>query len=106
MLKEKIKEFINKQAEGNNKKKIENLVVFLIILIITVIAINMIWKQDKTENKNEKISGTEELDIINNIENNNEEVQGENLEKKLENILSNMTGVRERKSTYYIFRKQ
>ena len=103
MLKEKIKEFINKQVEGNNKKKIENLIVFLIILIITVIAINMIWKQDKTENNNEKIMGTKELAILNNVENNNEEIQGDELEKKLENILSNMNGVRERKSTYYIF---
>ena len=39
MLKEKIKNFVTKKTEGNNKKNIENLVVFLILLIITVIAI-------------------------------------------------------------------
>ena len=33
----------------DQKRKTENLVVFLIILIITVICINVIWKEDKTE---------------------------------------------------------
>ena len=39
-----------KGALLNDKKKIENLVVFVIILIITIIAINMIWNDDKTNN--------------------------------------------------------
>lgn len=46
MLKENIKKIkgaISKQKEQNNKKSIENLVVFLILLIITIIAINTIW---------------------------------------------------------------
>ena len=42
----KIKEMF-KSSEGNSKKKIENLVVFVIILIITMIVINMILKDDK-----------------------------------------------------------
>ena len=47
MLKEqidKIKSMITKDNEGNNKKKIENLVVFVIILIVTIIIINYVWK--------------------------------------------------------------
>ena len=43
MIKKKIQEFIKKKTEGNNKKNIENLFVFLVLLIITVIAINVIW---------------------------------------------------------------
>ncbi len=47
---EKIKGLIKKEGEQNNKKKIESLVVFLIILIITILAINTIWNEDKKEN--------------------------------------------------------
>ena len=44
MFKEKIKELVSKSDDGNNKKKIENLVFFLIILIEVLVAINLIWK--------------------------------------------------------------
>ena len=54
MLKEKIQGFIAKKTEGNTKRKIENLIVFLIILIVTIVAINMIWKEDKKEAKQEE----------------------------------------------------
>ena len=47
MFIEKIKDLININKEGSNKKKIENLVVFIIILIITIKAINNIWSTDK-----------------------------------------------------------
>lgn len=39
-----LREKINKIKEGTNKKKIENLVAFVIILIVTVVAINYILK--------------------------------------------------------------
>ena len=43
MLKDKLKEFISKtQKEGNNKRKIENLAVFVVILIVTLVIINLI----------------------------------------------------------------
>ena len=35
MLKEKVKSLIKKKTEGNNKKTIENLIVFLILLVIS-----------------------------------------------------------------------
>ena len=46
LFKEKLKNLISKKTEGNNKKNIENLLVFLVLLIITVIAINTIWGKD------------------------------------------------------------
>ena len=58
MLKESIKKFkesISKQKEQNNKKNIENLVVFLILLIITIIAINTIWGGKKEETNQQTI---------------------------------------------------
>ena len=42
-----LKDKFKKNTEGNSKRKIENLVVFLILLIITVIAINTIWGNGK-----------------------------------------------------------
>lgn len=43
-----------KGKEIPNKRKVENLVVFLIILIITIIAINSIIKNDKPKTKDEQ----------------------------------------------------
>ena len=51
MIKEKIKSLVKKKTSGDNKKTLENLIVFLVLLIITVIAINIIWGK---ENNNEK----------------------------------------------------
>ena len=94
MLKDKIESFkslISKKEDGNNKKKIENLVVFLIILIITVISINIIWDKD-TEKENGDTNSYKELadsdKASTNLENNEY-----NLEEKLKNILSKINGV-------------
>ena len=60
MLKEKLnklKVIVEGKGEGNKQKKIENLVVFLIILIITVIAINVIWKDKESVIKEENTFG-------------------------------------------------
>lgn len=87
MLKEKLQGLIKKNPEGNSKKKMENLVIFLVILIVTLIAVNTIWNgKEETENNSNK-----ELAEINNIE---ETANGEsNLEKNLENILMKLKGV-------------
>lgn len=90
MLKEKIKNFITKKTEGNNKKNIENLVVFLILLIITVIAINMIWGKEEEqveEQASYKVlaSQTENSNII--------EESEYDLQAELEDILSKMDGI-------------
>ena len=44
--------FLAKIENGGNKKSIENLVVFVIILIATIIFINYIWNGDKKNDKN------------------------------------------------------
>lgn len=86
MLKERLIKIF--KDDGNNKKKTENLVFLLIILVITVVAINMIWKDEKegtdvTNETNKKLAdNTEENSISNN-----------SLEEKLEYILSNINGV-------------
>lgn len=97
MFEEKIKKFKellkikNIKEEGNNKRKIENLIVFIIILIITIILINSIWNKDKKQD----ISNIEKSNNIvlsqkeSNISNNN----NLELEEKLENILKNIQGV-------------
>ena len=91
MLKEKIKKFILNKTSKDNKKNIENLVVFLILLIITVISINLIWGKDKTkkeETSSYKVLAEETENISNNLK-----TDEYNLEKELEDILSNMQGV-------------
>ena len=85
MLKEKWNQLL--KGEGNHKKKIENLVFFLVILIITIIAINMIWKEDQPEESNtkdtsKKLASQETATY-----------EGDSLEAKLETILSNINGV-------------
>lgn len=95
MIKEKLKKVKEKlkQKDGeNNKKTIENLVVFAIILIITIVAINYIWSDDSkkqtiTNDSNKKLA-MEEANKQNEINDNNE-----NIEERLENILSNIKGV-------------
>ena len=87
MLKDKIIKLF--KDDVNNKKKTENLVFLLIVLIITVIAINFIWKDDTKENSNN-------IDISKKLATNNEnktEYEQNSLEIKLENILSNISGV-------------
>lgn len=99
MLKESIKKFkesISKQKEQNNKKNIENLVLFLILLIITIIAINTIWggKKEETNQENGNTSYKKLAENINNsIDSNNSQLNEYNLEENLEDILSKITGV-------------
>lgn len=86
MLKERLIKIF--KEEGNNKKKIENLVFFLIILVITIVAINFIWKDDKKDDTNtndnsKKLATTTQEQTY----------QEDSLETKLENILSNISGV-------------
>lgn len=91
-----IKSKFNKESEGNNKRKIENLVVFLVLLIITIIAINTIWG-DKNEEvkKDDNKSSYKQLaeSIDNNIDSNNQQLTEYNLEQSLEDILSKISGV-------------
>jgi len=91
MLKNKIQSFIKKKTGEDSKKNIENLVVFLILLIITVIAINIIWnKEDKSKEEisTYKVLAENTLKESNILENNEYD-----LEQRLEDILYKMSGV-------------
>ena len=98
MFKDKLKSLI-KPEEGNknNKKKIENLVFFVVILIVTIVIINIIWNGDKNSSKDKDLqndtskqlasSNTHSLEVSSNSRN--------ELEIKLEEVLSKIQGVGE-----------
>lgn len=96
----KIKKMLMKNTEEKSegkkdKKKIENLVAFLIILIITLIAINVILK-DNSKPKENVDSAYKELageTKVTEKSSNKDELEG-----KIESILETMSGVRESKS--------
>lgn len=100
MLKErisKLKELITNNEKGDNKRTIENLVAFLVILIITIIAINMIWKNDNKKKKNENSTYTKQF-AESNISsykdiNKQEYGTGKDIEERLKTILSKIQGV-------------
>ena len=96
MLKEqmiKIKERFLVNQEGNNKKKIENLVIFIVILIITIIVINSIWNSDKKDNNTNESNTGKVLAELKEAPTDNINEEESNLEKRLETILSKMEGV-------------
>lgn len=83
----------NKEGE-NNKKTLENLVVFAIILIITIVAINYIWSGGKKENKTNTEEGKRLATAENIVDTSKQNISStENIEARLENILSNIKGV-------------
>ena len=98
MFKDKLKKIVeNSEEQGNNKRKIENLVFLVIILIITVVIINYVWSGEKSSNKKVTNSMGKQLATINNNQtlassqyNNTESIS---LEEKLEDILSKIEGV-------------
>lgn len=102
MFGDKLKKLINKneedEQETNNNKKIENLVFFIIILIITIVIINIIWNGNKQTNKQDVNSTSKKLalqtdDILQDkkVDSNN----SDNIETRLEEILSKIEGVGE-----------
>lgn len=84
-----------KADKGDNKKKIENLVVFLVLLIITIIAINIILGDDKGDKKKEETQSSAYKQLasqgenLSNISQNSEY----NLSNELETVLSKIAGV-------------
>lgn len=77
----------------NKDKKIENLVSFLIILIITLIVINKILDGEKEEVDYKNQIGVEfAIEEDSGLENNTT-IDNNDLEKRLENILSKISGV-------------
>lgn len=89
MLGEKLKKMFSKN-EGNNKKKIENIMVFIVILAITIVAINYIWNGDKQSKSSNSIP---EAQGKNDVVQVSSEINYDENEEKLANILSNISGV-------------
>ena len=99
MFKNKLKSIIgDRNNDGNNKKKIENLVFLVIVLIITVVVINYIWNGNKSSNKTITNSAGRQLassktsqDADSNQSSSSSNSEG--LERRLEDILKNIEGV-------------
>lgn len=79
-----LKKFSNMFKDGN--RKTENLIFFLIVLVITLILINRIMVEDKSIMQEEKTNNR----VVELAENYNSE---NDLEIRLKNILSKMSGV-------------
>ena len=78
----------------NNKNKIENLVFFIIILIITIVIINIIWNDKNTSKNVKEVDTNKKLATTNQVQ--VEQVSKEDtLSQKLEAILSQIQGVGE-----------
>lgn len=93
--KNKLKAMFSLKPGENNKRKIENLVVFVIILIVTIIIINTVWNSDKKkqgnlQNTTDKILAQKEVQQTQVSQTNTNE-----LEEKLKNILQKIQGVGE-----------
>ena len=97
MLKDKIKNFLSKKEGETNKKKLENIVVFIVILIITIIVINVIWNgEDKNEDEKQTTDSNKRLADTSYQNTNNETTDNTNddsMVTNLEEILSNIRGV-------------
>jgi len=114
MFKDKLKSLIklkDNEDTGNNKKKIENLVFLIIILIVTVVAINYIWNGNKKTDSTNETSKGKQLASAKTTSNSNQNTNNkkttessiqsqntsdsnqDNLEARLESILSNINGV-------------
>ena len=79
--------FKKKYEQPDQKRKIENIVAFIIILIITVLIINSMWSNDENNSNNNdtnKVLAKTEISNTNNTE---------DLEKNLEEILETINGV-------------
>ena len=99
MFKDKLKTIITgKKGEdgeqGNNKKKIENMVFLVIILIVTIVIINYIWNGNKESNKT--LTNTVGKQLATQSKSNqdsSQDISNNNLEQRLEEILKNINGV-------------
>lgn len=98
MLTDKFKNFFAKKEGEPNKKRLENIVVFIVILIITLIVINVIWNGNNSERSEDKQTTDSNKRLAQTSQNSadiDEEVNsGQNeMVKELEDILSNISGV-------------
>lgn len=83
------KKLLPQKTETKSKKKIENIVFFIVILIITLILMKTIWSKGSNDEKDNYI-----MDQTNEVLAVKEDSSGkEDLEQKLEKILSTIKGV-------------
>lgn len=92
MLKEQIKQLFDKNSTKDGKKKIETVVVFIIILIITIIAINVIWN-DKEKIPKDDTNYAKTLAKEEELTSKGKDSKTDTLETNLESILSKIDGV-------------
>ncbi len=93
MVKEKITALIKKDEKAN-KKKIENLIFAFVLLVITLISINIIFKDNKkTESK--EILETSKKEV-------SKTSTDTQLKQELEEIIKEIKGVRRCKNINYI----
>lgn len=91
MFKEKLMSIIKKDGEITNKRKIENLVAFIILIIVIILVINMVWN----DNSKKSVSDTTYVKLAESKDtvNSNNKLSAEyNLEQDLEDILSKISG--------------
>lgn len=104
MFKDKLKGMISKnkgegENQGNNKKRIENMVFLVIILIITIVIINYIWNGSKSSNKTltntagRKLATTQNNQSNQSSNNSQSGTNNNDLEQRLEEILKDINGV-------------
>lgn len=95
VFKDKLQNFLIKKENEPNKKKIENLVVFVILLIITIIVINVIWNGEANKNNGVKTDSNKKLAQTTESETINEKLEEnkDSLISDLEDILSKINGV-------------
>lgn len=90
MFKEKLQNLI-KTGDGKGKKNIENAVVFIIILIVTILIINMIWgNPDKNTDEN-TVKNSTTTKLVNGETKENTDT--EQIENSIKQILSKINGV-------------
>lgn len=84
-----LKKLLPQKTETKSKKKIENIVFFIVILIITLILMKTIWSNGTSDEKdNNIINQTNEVLAVK-----DDSLGKEDLEQKLEKILSTIKGV-------------
>ena len=101
-----VKELLKKKNEGEtdsgeNKRKIENIVFLIILVIITIVVINLILKGDKQKStRDENVSSkTKQLASAFGIDKKEETIEtssnNSDLKKQLEEILKKIQGVKD-----------
>ena len=101
MFGDKLKQVISNKQDGEkkNNRKIENLVFFVILLIITIVIINIVWNGSEKTNKQENVTSNKQLASTQIKENASNQKESEiDLEVELESILSKIQGVGEVKA--------